>query len=1689
MRRASPPTCALSGALRCIMFLPALCKCPSVSAAARAAGAAGQSAARALAPALFALAALVGTAMAETRQPPAPAPASEVRNVAVVSFTVGDRLHEQTAEATFHIEPEPETAGVLRNFRLVNGDPDEDIESFPFPPAPDDGIGIETLTEGMRIVPVVETRWLRLGEPLFIALDDDALNLDPAAIETIWVLLHESSNGTVLRLRLVETGPDSGVFTGTIGTTGSASEIAGGRLATRTGARITVRHADPIAPDRNLEAIVDVRSAGTHGRLFDSSTGAPLDGIAVTLIDMETGQPAEVHDEDHGYAWPATVVTGDIVIDGSGRAHRMAPGSFRFPGLLPGRYRLAVDAPEGFVVPSAQPDSALAGLPGAPFALGPGSRLDAFEAARYGDRQIDIPADPLFGLAGLRRSGSTKRAELGDFVEFTVAVDPGPADVVTLTDTLPAGLRFVAGSARLDGARVAPAVSADGRQLALTDRAVTPGRRLLLTYTAQVGLDARPGATLTSRSDLTGPAIAPLSDTHRLTVEDAFARDRIAILGQVVAGPCSAPEQGRDLSGIRLYLETGEFAVTDAEGRFSLRDIARRTHALQLDVASLPPGARPILCGNTTRRAGSATSQFIDVRPGLMGRAEFHIVFDPALEAAAAAAPDTPSAWRAPRSVDPGARFDAAWLHMQPEGSPPRLLFPYEGFQPDMPAVDVLYLRPQGSTGAVFVNGVRVPDSRRDPSESNLLGTLFLDRFTGVRLREGRNTITLVVTARDGTELLRTTHVIHHVTEVELAELLTATSVLVTDGRRKPVVEMRLTNRQGQPLRPGGTVSVQVAAPFAFAPVPTAPGAPAWEAGPQQATEALVGEDGVIRLVLAPVLESGTARFEVATRHGAIRRSVPISAADRPWFVNGLAEGVLSARGLREGLLPGGQGLGPASGRVAVFAEGMVRGDWLLTLRYDSARGRDDAFGGPDPDSGHIVYGDASWQGNAAESRAPLYLRLRKEGREYLLGDFDSDISTGLISLNRRLTGARAVQENDEGRLTAFVAPVDRDMVEDRIAANGTMGPYALSRTRIRQGSETVRLVVVARGDATRELSSERLVRGRDYVLDRAEGRLFLRRAIPAFTPELDRNILVVSYETEERLSRGWLAGARVEATPGEYLTLGATLLAATDAAGPGAAAGLVGLDITHEVTDALTVAAEVVSARKQDGAGGRIGGAEAEIRAEYDDGEHTAAARLRFRHGATGLDATGLRGRAGLATLDFSLRLNRAPLEDGAPRTGLFLDGGLRAEIDRGSALRRIEGEALLVRREVGVEYGAGFGLRHRDEAGNRSQALVMLAKAGWASADGRLALAMGSEAPVYTRRGESPAATAELSARFAASDTVAIVGTLQGRHAGDAAGIATAGVEIAPWDGATLAGGIAHAARAGESGAALYASASQRFDLGRGWEAEVGLDAQSDLGASEVPLGAGMGSPYLEGGFAALRVGLRQTAEAWAASADIEARSGEGGESAGLRLAGHGAVSEALTLGGAAYLGESRDRDGSRRSDIDIRLSAAHRDGPDDPITLVQLEAETSREDAGAEQLKLYGSVHHARYLSSRDSLTARYGAKFTESRHAGGRRSDVLNFVGAEYRRDLSETVDVGVHGALMHSAAAGSAAVSLGVSAGFTPFENAWLSLGYNVAGFRDADFARSGQTERGAFLQFRLKLDAATALPALLGGGF
>jgi hypothetical protein len=295
------------------------------------------------------------------------------------------------------VQRTPSTLNLLRYIpngseQLTLGLPESSqsgLESGPFvtlaPPQPAPGDPAINLTQPLSLT---ESALFRKEDPIFIRLTDLDQNLYADQIESVLVTVMSSTGDREL-LRLYETGPDTGTFIGYIQTEVVTGSDNNGRLHIGTESVISVSYTDAIDHSDNsaAEGLFD-----PYGTVFNSLTGLPVDGVTVTLYEVNGSVRtlATVYGDDGISAYPAIVTSGGSVTDGSGRSYNFPAGGYRFPLMKTGNYQIVVTPPVGYSAPSIVATMALQNLPAATVAhLGKGQDglahdRDGLELAQLG---------------------------------------------------------------------------------------------------------------------------------------------------------------------------------------------------------------------------------------------------------------------------------------------------------------------------------------------------------------------------------------------------------------------------------------------------------------------------------------------------------------------------------------------------------------------------------------------------------------------------------------------------------------------------------------------------------------------------------------------------------------------------------------------------------------------------------------------------------------------------------------------------------------------------------------------------------------------------------------------------------------------------------------------------------------------------------------------------------------------------------------------------------------------------------------------------------------------------------------------------------------------------------------------------------------------------------------------------------
>jgi len=467
---------------------------------------------------------------------------------------------------------------------------------------------------------------IQLGDAVFVQVEDRDQDADPFAPDQLTVRVQVSNGSDMEELVLIETGDSTGIFTGYIQTSPQFGENFDCELNATAGDIFEVEYVDAL--DNSDISSVQARIQRTFF-VFDSSTGEPLNGAQVTMVDVATGQPARILSEDGVSEYPSTVASGGEAVDSSGNRYDFMPGEFRFPLVEAGTYRLSITAPVSYVFPSLVPDDVIQQLANADFRLTPGSRGEEFIVVTSGRPDtFDVPLDPIAAEIFVSKIASKQSVAVGDFVQYQISVEnphiSGTVSDLILVDVLPVGFRLVENSAYFNMSdSVEPDVAPDGRTLTFPVSDLGPQSSFKLKYVVQVTAGANTGTAVNS-AYLSGRGVgASNTATASVTVGEDLLQSKATILGRVTTGGCSSDASG--FASARIFLEDGSYVLTDSEGRFHFEGVAPGTHVVQLDVGSLPESQQIIPCGVGNAFAGTGFSQFVDLQAGSLWRADFYL--------------------------------------------------------------------------------------------------------------------------------------------------------------------------------------------------------------------------------------------------------------------------------------------------------------------------------------------------------------------------------------------------------------------------------------------------------------------------------------------------------------------------------------------------------------------------------------------------------------------------------------------------------------------------------------------------------------------------------------------------------------------------------------------------------------------------------------------------------------------------------------------------------------------------------------------------------------------------------------------------------------------------------------------------------------------------------------------------------
>lgn len=1641
----------------------------------------------------------------------------------IASFTYedadGGQVTVLTNPAHFVIEAAP-TASTIEFFRYSPNAPDASLHVIngsdyspsgetdgPFismtPPAAIGGISQRSSSSG---VPLLPASLYNSGELMFVRVVDAGHNGDPDAIETVVVTI-DADNGDTITLRLYESGPNTGVFWAYVPSTRNASNNNDASLSAGQGTQLTATYVDSFDA---TEISIDTALIDPYGRVFNGFTGEMVSNARISLVDYRTGELAQVFGVDGVSSFPAEYISGSSVTDESGLSYALRPGEFQFPIVPAGEYVIRVEPPEGLSFASALSPDDFTGLTNAPFTVVDASYGQTFVQETTGPLLFDIPLDAESELV-VSKSALQSTGDVGDFISYSVNIDNrGNAGVpVKLRDIMPNGFRYVSGSTRLNGQSFAePGTGATGQELIFDLGPLSVAQNLELSYVLQIGAGAELGESTNSIVAINGNG-ENVSNTARaaVTIREDLLRSRSTLVGRISEGACNGDEewaksikQGTGVKGVRLYMETGAYAISDEDGLYHFEGVTPGTHVVQLDEETLPKGYEPMVCEESTRYADNTTSKFVEIQGGGLWRANFYLQRTGDIEEEEAVA--------AFNDQTEYKDFDSDWLGAQS----PELawVYPSPDRTPSIPSTNVGIKHGPNEKVSLSLNGQPVALANFSARDSDKTRSVMISRWRGIDLLEGRNEFVATVTDLNGNSISTIKNDVHFVKNIARAATVPDQSVLVADGRTHPELAIRLEDEAGRPVHAGRVADIEIASPYRVYTESRIEGAEELVSPLSARANIVAGPDGIARIKLEPTLQTGKVTAVVTLDDGRkVTLFMYLEPEKRDWILVGLAEGSAAYNSLKNKTAALASGAAEdlvTDGRVAFFAKGMVKGDWLMTLAVDTDKRRGDRDGDfnteIDPNAYYTLYGDRSYNEFEAASRYPVYLKLEKKSFYAMFGDFNTNITEGkLTRYSRHLSGIKAEYLGETFQATGFAAETNQGFAKDEIAANGTSGPYQLSNTHILANSETVTIETRDRVRADQILETRTLLRHLDYTLDYVTGEIIFRLPVDVSDTSFNPNVIVADYETVGDAERNLTYGGRVQKQILDgRVQIGSTFV---HEGGSNSVAGgssdLIGAEVIAQVGKGTEVRAEYAITQHNGGASNTTDKTSNAYLAEIVHTSENLSADAYIRQEEGGF---GLRQRASNTAetrrygANVAYKFDEFEDEKTGRRGERNVTASVYKEDNLGTGDRRTLGE-LTVNHE-GEKIGASAGIRQvKDKIalGPDRESLLALIRARYTSKKHGATFQVSHEQPI---RGNDNVEDFPRRTRLSVDKTITSKARVRISHdildGENTGGNNTAiGVNYAPWNGTEISAGTDMITS--DSGRRIGATVGvdQQFQINEKWSASLGVSNRQVLSNSgsveQVAPDAAVSSFETNESNTAAYVGVGYKNETTSASARLEAREATSSKTYTAAFGAAREVSEDLSFAGALRATRKEDRPIAtsdtnvvRGTDerIDGRLGLSWRPRDEGLILLNRFDVSYQDNVSGEKTFKVVNNLTANAKINDRWQISGNHGIKYLETRLGGTQHKSTTHLAGVETRYDITERIDLGLNGSVLYSSGSDTMSYAYGPSIGVSPVDNVWVSLGYNVAGYKDGDFSAAEYSQRGAYIKFRVKFDQKSA---------
>lgn len=1212
--------------------------------------------------------------------------------------------------------------------------------------------------------------------------------------------------------------------------------------------------------------------------------------------------------------------------------------------------------------------------------------------------------------------------------------------------------------------------------------------------------------------------------------------------------------------GVRIYMEDGSYVITDREGKYDFYGVSAKTHVLKIDRTTLPAGVELLTQSNRNagdpssrfvdvkhgelHRADFAMADHADacsapLTDTIKQRQEKINSSNLNLEKAInkQLSIDAPSylesSIRSENSQgclandnDQNCLLNRGDFAVQKQSQllidpvKPPVLVSLEEYlnRSDNNALEILNLtegqvlpyaqttiQVQGAAGAtqrVLVNDVVVADKQRGKlailDEQRKQGV----EYVGVALKAGKNSIR--AEQLDFAGNVRESQQIQVIVpdEIHQLKLQQPQASVMANGRDVMQLRVQLQDKQG--VRVATRTSITLESDIGIIDLqdlnPNEPG-----------IQSFIDGGEMIIPVLAP---NAPARGKLRVSSGLLKQEIDIQfQADlRPLIAVGLIEGSINFNNFDNTQLHsvnGNDGFEDElneiaewgndtslTGRTAMFLKGKVRGNYLLTLAYDSNKSsKQRLFRDIQPDEYYPVYGDAAAKGFEAQSTGKLYVRLDK-GRSYAMyGDYvtrtEKDEGLALGQYNRSLTGLKVGHESDKFQASAFVAETKSRQVVTENRALGISGPYSLgsiSNEFILDNSEKVEILTRDRNNPGLIIAKQSLTRFSDYEVDTYSNSIYLKQAVASVDQDLNPNFIRITVEADEIGEEYQVGGMSFSYAMKSHLKMGGSFVQSND---PLNQEQIASLNAVVKVGQYGKLIAEVAQSKNTDSTADQITQINSDSTRDKNQGD---AARIEFEYAPSFAHVRAYHQQAEEGFQNDAATISAGRKESGikasAPivKLGLARIEAIRTEDQDNSGVRT--GLSASLERNFFKILAVELGLRHYDET-SAAATLATENLGPYNGTTGRIKFTgnlpwKGASAFIEYEQDLSNSDKQVLSVGgtakvlpntevYARHEVIAAIDGLYSMNSTEGTNSTVFGISSNYMkDGSAfseyrVADGISNREAEAALGLRNRWQLKPRVYVSSSFERIQSLSKNEDNTKNDAT---------------ALSLGLEYLVhENWKATTRLEGRRSDTSDTLintigyAYKLSDDATVLTKNTLNFV----DNKQADQGDHLRNRFQLGYAWRDYNQnklDVLSKIEYYYENNATDLEAEfKREAYVTSIHTNYHPQRRlTVSGQYAAKWSVLDEYSISSSALTQLFSGRVIYDLNERWDMSVQaGALWANHGAGTRYL-VGAELGYLLATNLWVSAGYNFMGYQDDELANTSSTGEGAYLRFRFKFD-------------